>query len=229
MIIFAIDGASRKNGKPDCISTGSAIMQHMDVPGHATYSLRYRVEYESTNQRGEMNGLICALEALLDMDNSDTEVSIITDSEYLFNSMTKLWYLNWELKGWITKEGTPVKNQDKWERIAELVGTLGDRGFDITYFHIKGHLFHITKAAQKQLFMWLVDPDSTSQLYKILLNDIIANWEVEEFEDRILDAKKKFLENHKHKIDDTTMSRFITLNTIADLYATYTIEQAVTN
>jgi ribonuclease HI len=228
MILFAIDGASRRNGKPDCISTGSAIMQRMDTTG-ASYSLRYRVEYESTNQRGEMNGLICALQTLLDLDDSEKEVSILTDSEYLFNSMTKLWYLNWELKGWLTKDGNPVKNQDNWEYIAELVGRVQDRGFEITYFHIKGHLYQMPKSVQKQMFMWLSDPDSTKQLYAILVNDIIASWDVPEFAERVANAKAKFVENHAHEIEDNTMSRFIALNTIADLYATYTIEQAVNN
>lgn len=64
----------------------------------------------TTNNRMELLGAISALEA------TEGPVDIISDSKYLINGAS-LWVQGWKRKGWRTKDGGPVKNEDLWRRI----------------------------------------------------------------------------------------------------------------
>ena len=62
---------------------------------------------KTTNNRMELTGAIRALEAL----KEPCAVTLFSDSEYVVNSVSKGWAVNWRLKGWRRKGGV-VPNWD---------------------------------------------------------------------------------------------------------------------
>ena len=104
-----IDGAWRRNCQPDCVSAGACFILDEDNGVEQTYTIS---QYEdcSTSQRGELMGLTLALEHIAACA-PDTDTVVITDSEYLFNTMTKEWVSRWEVNGWKTAQGTDLKNK----------------------------------------------------------------------------------------------------------------------
>jgi ribonuclease HI len=73
-------------------------------------------EAHTTNNRMELTAVIRALEAL----RRPIAVRVYTDSEYVRRGITE-WLAAWKARGWLTAERKPVKNQDLWQRLEELV------------------------------------------------------------------------------------------------------------
>lgn len=71
-------------------------------------------EADTTNNRMEMMAVISGLEAL----SSPCDVTVVTDSEYVMNGMTK-WLKGWQARGWKTADKKPVKNADLWQRMVQ--------------------------------------------------------------------------------------------------------------
>ncbi len=133
---IAIDGACRRNGQPDCISAGACFIIIQENGVEQGYILSTH-EVESTSQRGELYGLLLALENIA---AHPLDTVIVTDSEYLFNTVTKGWVNRWRATDWLTAEGAPVKNKDLWVQIWAVYEQIADY---VTMFHIKGHLLSV--------------------------------------------------------------------------------------
>jgi ribonuclease HI len=73
-------------------------------------------EAHTTNNRMELTAVIRALEAL----RRPIAVRVYTDSEYVRRGITE-WLGAWKARGWLTADRKPVKNQDLWQRLDELV------------------------------------------------------------------------------------------------------------
>ena len=71
---------------------------------------------DTTNNRME---LLAAIEALGSLPER-CEVEVVTDSEYLMKGV-RFWMGDWKRKGWKTTRGKPVKNQDLWQRLDDLL------------------------------------------------------------------------------------------------------------
>ncbi|MEY1662042.1 ribonuclease HI [Isoalcanivorax beigongshangi] len=69
-------------------------------------------EPDTTNNRMELMGAICALEAL----RQPCEVVLFTDSQYVCKGMSE-WLKNWKARQWRTAAKEPVKNADLWQRL----------------------------------------------------------------------------------------------------------------
>ncbi|WP_417484570.1 ribonuclease HI [Maricaulis salignorans] len=67
----------------------------------------------ATSSRMELLAAIKALEALR---HPGLLVSVITDSNYVKDGITK-WLPNWKTNGWRTSDKKPVKNADLWTRL----------------------------------------------------------------------------------------------------------------
>ena len=76
----------------------------------------------TTNNRMEMMAVIKALEAL----KEPCKVTVVSDSEYVVNGMTKGWAKGWRAKGW-RRQGKTVPNWELWRRMLELCGLKGHR------------------------------------------------------------------------------------------------------
>lgn len=90
-------------------------------------------EAQTTNNRMELTACIMALKAL----KEPCEVVLTTDSQYVFNGMTKGWAESWRKNGWRKADKKPVLNPDLWE---ELLFETGKH--EVTFLWIKGHDGH---------------------------------------------------------------------------------------
>jgi len=76
-------------------------------------------EPATTNNRMELLAAIRALEAL----REPADVDLYTDSTYLRSGITE-WIVAWKANGWrrrVGKRWAPVKNEDLWRELDELV------------------------------------------------------------------------------------------------------------
>lgn len=117
-------------------------------------------EPHTTNNRMELTAAIEGLKLL----KESCSVEIVTDSEYLKNGITQ-WIRGWKRNGWKNSDKKPVKNQDLWVRLDELVST-----HQTQWSWTKGHSSHednnrcdelATRAAREQISS---EPDSSKFL-----------------------------------------------------------------
>jgi ribonuclease HI len=114
-------------------------------PGGWAYLLRHPAtgkqieqsggERETTNNRMELTAVIEGLAAL----KKPSCVQLFTDSVYVGKGMSE-WMPKWKANGWRRKEGkrlVPVKNEDLWRRLDELLQTQ-----DVHYTRVAGHSGH---------------------------------------------------------------------------------------
>jgi len=211
MVSIAIDGACRRNGKPNCISTSSMFVLHFNDDNSIEKTL-YNVfmENKSSNQRGELLALLSAIEYAFIIDES---VQLITDSEYLFNALTKEWYKNWINKGWVTARGTPVKNRDIWESIVEALKLCEENDIEIIPYYIKGHLASFGKVTALKL---LRQDNTGYKLYKAVKEKI----EAKEFKPETIEIVNDLsFKNNGFVLMGKLFRHFVTLNVIADTLA----------
>ncbi|TSE25424.1 Ribonuclease HI [Tepidimonas sediminis] len=85
----------------------------------------------TTNNRMELTAVIEALAAL----KRPCRVHLYLDSEYVRKGITE-WLPAWKARGWKTAGRKPVKNEDLWRRLDELVHA---RGHEIHWHWVRGH------------------------------------------------------------------------------------------
>lgn len=89
-------------------------------------------EPDTTNNRMELLATIKALEAV----KRDVPIELYTDSVYVQKGVNE-WLEGWKAKGWKTASKKPVKNQDLWEELDQVLSSVRVR------FHwVKGHAGH---------------------------------------------------------------------------------------
>jgi ribonuclease HI len=81
----------------------------------------------------ELMGVITALEAL----KEPCQVTIVSDSEYVVNGITKGWARGWRAKGW-RRSGKTVPNWDLWRRLLELC-----EYHNLKFEWVRGHAGHV--------------------------------------------------------------------------------------
>ena len=86
----------------------------------------------TTNNRMELTAVIEALSAL----KRPSRVILHTDSQYVQKGITE-WIVGWKARGWRTAAKEPVKNDDLWRRLDEVV-----RSHHIDWVWVKGHAGH---------------------------------------------------------------------------------------
>lgn len=197
---IAIDGACLRNGEPTCRSAGAAfIINHTDAVEQSL--IKAVSEYESTSQRGELIGLYLALSYI---HSAPANTLIVTDSEYLFNIVTKDWITRWQKTGWVTASSSPVKNRDILEEISLYTSQLGDL---ISCFHIKGHLLSVgAKKAQK-----LLDKDDSGYT---LYRHAFEGKDIPEA--KISHAQELSRTNNGYSIELDVLKQFAAMNLVAD-------------
>lgn len=221
-VIIAIDGACRRNGKPDCTASGGLFIQAIEDDGTVIGCCTRGVhEYCSTNQRGELLALLKAMHIVCKNDYED--VTVITDSEYLFNAMTKQWYKNWQFNDWLTRDGNPVKNRDLWENIARYADKCERAENEVIFYHVKGHC--IPFGAVTATNSLIADP-SGSELLKMVQDkfDNVATSKQTVFEN----AAELSMKNNGFAPDihGPIFKRWITFNVMADAIATKVVDEA---
>lgn len=84
----------------------------------------------TTNNRMELMGVICGLEAL----KEPCEVEIFSDSAYVVNAFLEDWISFWLMNNWRTKGKKEVSNIELWKRLIELTHV-----HKISWNKVKGH------------------------------------------------------------------------------------------
>jgi len=218
MLIISIDGACRRNGKPNCISAGGVFIMHYNNALELTHTaLKSNYELESTNQRGEMLALLTAIDYVYDSKQS---AQVITDSEYLFNTMTKNWCDNWANKGWITSAGEPVKNKDMWLQIKHAHDRCLAEGIELIFYHVKGHTIPFGKVTAQRL---LAEDSSGMALYNAVKQKYQAIKDEKDVYGKVADLSEK---NNGFIPDEVILERFVVTNIVADAVATRCVEAA---
>jgi ribonuclease HI len=90
---------------------------------------------ETTNNRMELTAVVKGLEEL----SRHCYVELFTDSVYVGKGITE-WMNKWKANGWKRREGKslkPVKNEDLWRRLDELVAL-----HRLKYTRVAGHSGH---------------------------------------------------------------------------------------
>lgn len=83
----------------------------------------------TTNNRMELLAVIVGLEAV---KWKNAEITVVSDSSYVVNSVQKGWVFNWEKKGF-----AKAKNSDLWIRFLKIY-----RQHKVSFRWIKGHSGH---------------------------------------------------------------------------------------
>ncbi len=89
-------------------------------------------ERQTTNNRMELTAAIRGLERL----TRPSVVDLYSDSQYVLNGLRE-WMASWKRRGWKTAAKKPVKNEDLWRRLDELIA-----GHEIRFHWVEGHAGH---------------------------------------------------------------------------------------
>lgn len=81
------------------------------------YEELFGAVHETTSARMEMQGVIESLK----WPRVKSSLRIHCDSAYVVNCIEDDWLTGWRKKGWMTSRDEPVKNQDLWEEMEELI------------------------------------------------------------------------------------------------------------
>ena len=119
------DGACRGNPGP---GGWGAILRYLQTEREISGG-----EKNTTNNRMELTAAIMALSAL----KEPCKVTLISDSKYLVDGITKGWAKGWRAKGWRKSDGKPALNPDLWQQLLELLDT-----HEVSLVWIKGHNEH---------------------------------------------------------------------------------------
>jgi len=95
----------------------------------------------TTNNRMELMAVIQALEALKRQSN----IILTVDSRYVQDGVER-WMARWKRNGWMTKQGSPVKNQDLWRRLDQALA-----GHQVRWRWVRGHSGHAENERADQL------------------------------------------------------------------------------
>ena len=222
MLVISIDGACRRNGKPDCVASGAVFIKQYDDDNNLVATRPLSVwELKSTNQRGELLALLKALDYIY---ASEQHAQIITDSEYIFNAMTKNWFVGWESRGWKTAMYEPVKNSDIWKSIKQVYDKcINDKNLEVLFYHIKGHCIPFGKVTANTL----LDKDTSGMT---LLNEVYKKYDkvssTPKREQLLCSANELSLKNNGYTLSDALLRDFVVANTVADAIATKCVDIA---
>lgn len=87
-------------------------------------------EKDTTNNKMELMAVIKGLSQL----KEPCEVTVYTDSAYVFNAFDKNWIQNWQANGWKNSQKELVQNKDLWLELLKLVNT-----HKVLWQKVKGH------------------------------------------------------------------------------------------
>ena len=121
MIYIYTDGACKGNPGPG--GWGALLKYNEHEKEINGFSL------ETTNNIMELTAVIEALSII----KKKSEITIITDSNYVKDGITK-WIDNWKKKGWKTANKKPVKNKNLWEKLDKLTNN-----HNMTWKWVRGH------------------------------------------------------------------------------------------
>lgn len=149
MTLFVFtDGGASKNGAVDCEASWAVYFSDQDPRNSSG-----KIDKAPSNQKAELFAILRALQLTID----DDDVTIVSDSQYAINCLTK-WSEAWERKGWVTSKGEPVKHVEVIKESLELVRYLGD-DFEsdeprVKFRHVNSHRKQPDPSNVQESFFW---------------------------------------------------------------------------
>lgn len=123
---FYVDGACKGNGRPNCRASWAVCAEY-----NKDLELKGLVEDSPSNQSAE---LTAAIEACKYAKRTGlNEITIVTDSKYLFNAAT-LWIDKWKNNDWKDNKNKAVVNTELFKKLL-----YAKQDLDIEWIHVKGH------------------------------------------------------------------------------------------
>ena len=211
-MLIAIDGACKRNGDPTCSSSGVAFIE--TEAGNMLYKAKF--ETCSTSQRGEINGLLEALYYAVENSDTEEDIIIVTDSEYLYNTVTLEWVNKWQANNWYGAVGK-VKNSDLWATAWEYLSVLNKATERVFMQWTKGHLLHYTPGNIKKAMQ--IDPLGIELYSRIAA---IANRPAERSR-LVLEFIRERSEHDKESPPEEIALEWVIANTVADSLASYIV------
>lgn len=89
---------------------------------------------KETNNTMELQAILNGLRAR----SEDVPTRLFSDSQYCVNSITT-WGDGWEKRGWLKRDGEPVKNKKLIQSIRKLLRPVHPNGYSIEIHWLKGH------------------------------------------------------------------------------------------
>jgi len=142
----------------------------------------------ATNQRME---LMAALRALIWWKreghcrwDSDDDVTIHTDSAYLYNCWADKWWVKWENNGWRNSQDAPVANMDLWKYLTTFF-----KDPQVSFAKVKGHSGHVynemadklaTGAIKAEEEQWLKIQEKNDKI-NIELSEILLDYSLKKY------------------------------------------------
>lgn len=171
--IFYVDGACKANGKPNCRASWAVCAEN-----DASIELTGFVEENPSNQSAE---LAAAIEACkLAKSKGLSEISIVTDSKYLFNAATN-WIDRWRANDWRDNKNKPVVHTKLFKDLL-----YAKEGLDIEWIHVKGHSDNIGNIRADTLARSRLDTKSAI-LYAITTNGS----RLQQDDDEVIELKER--------------------------------------
>lgn len=87
----------------------------------------------TTNNRMEMTAVIEGLAAL----KYSCDVTLVSDSKYVIDAITKGWAVSWRSRGWKKADKSPALNADLWKILLKEI-----ERHTLTCKWVKGHAGH---------------------------------------------------------------------------------------
>jgi ribonuclease HI len=213
MKIISIDGACRNNGKEDSYGCGACAV--LDKSAEEIVSI-YMCDNPCTNQRAELHGLLLALGYINDKPD---DYLVVTDSEYIYNAMTKGWLMSWSNSDFIGSTGETIKNDDLWRQISSFYYSISDRHEPPCFYHIKGHILSIGKVTRSVI---LHNDSSGTELFYALYDKYDNDY------DKIINKINAAQECSKRingfEYYEDQLKSFVVMNTVADCLASYNLD-----
>lgn len=131
------DGACRGNPGP-----GAWACLIQDVKGEILLQSS-GVDVPTTNNKMELQGVISALEGLIDrwvqsgMSEREIPVFVYSDSKYVVDGISS-WVSGWKSRGWKKADGKLPENVELWQQL----DSLNSQFSNIKYIWVKGHAGH---------------------------------------------------------------------------------------
>lgn len=102
-----------------------------------------RVAGEQTNNRGELQGIVHALQTSLGECKSGKSKHFVihTDSKYSIDAITA-WSKKWEQNNWKSSTGSDVLNKDLIQASRKLIGEIEQHSGKVDFSKVKGHSGH---------------------------------------------------------------------------------------
>lgn len=121
-VVIYTDGAC--SGNPGAGGWGAILMhgnRKKEISGFEQYT---------TNNIMELTAVIEALKTL----KKPCKVELFSDSAYVVNALNQGWLENWKNNNWLGSDKKPVKNEELWKSLCELLEM-----HQVNFNKVKGH------------------------------------------------------------------------------------------